>query len=80
MLFNGALQGLEPKLTHVRLPVLVIHGEQDDVIPVELVRHVFNAAPDPNTLYLVPGAGHNDCYVVGGQAYLSRIASFAKLI
>ena len=71
---------LSEKLQRVRVPVLVIHGEQDEVIPVELGRLVFESANEPKFLYLVPGAGHNDCYVIGGQAYLSRITSFLKQI
>lgn len=63
------------------MPVLVIHGEQDDIIPVELGRHVFNAAPNPKSLDLVPGAGHNDCYyVVGGQAYFSHLTQLIASI
>lgn len=58
------------------MPVLVIHGEQDDIIPLEMGRTVFDAAPEPKSLYLVPGAGHNDCYVIGGQPYLQRIRDF----
>ena len=69
---------LVEKLKQVRMPVLVIHGEQDDIIPVELGRHVFNAAPNPKSLYLVPGAGHNDCYVVGASAYFSRLNQFIR--
>jgi fermentation-respiration switch protein FrsA (DUF1100 family) len=69
---------LVDKLKQVRMPVLVIHGEQDDIIPVELGRSVFNAAPAPKSLYLVPGAGHNDCYVVGASAYFSRLNQFIR--
>lgn len=68
------------KLTHGRMPLLVIHGEQDEIIPVALGRAVFEAAQSPKSFYLVPGAGHNDCYVVGGQAYFARIRQFIALL
>jgi hypothetical protein len=71
---------LVEKLKQVRMPVLVIHGEQDDIIPVELGRAVFDAAPEPKSFYLVPGAGHNDGHVVGGQAYFARIRQFVALL
>jgi fermentation-respiration switch protein FrsA (DUF1100 family) len=67
---------LVEKLTRVRMPVLVIHGEQDEIIPVELGRAVYEAAPSPKSFYLVPGAGHNDCPVVGGASYYARIVQF----
>lgn len=67
---------LAEKLAQVRMPVLVIHGEQDEIIPLELGRAVYEAAPSPKSFYLVPGASHNDCHVVGGRAYFQRIKEF----
>jgi len=69
---------LSDKMKRVHAPVLIIHGEQDEVIPVELGRQVFEAANEPKSLYLVPGAGHNDCYLVGGSVYFSRLNQFIR--
>ncbi len=66
------------KMAQVRMPVLAIHGEQDDIIPIELGRSVYEAAREPKSWYPVPGAGHNDCYVVGGHAYFHRIKEFIE--
>ncbi|HET9767582.1 MAG TPA: alpha/beta hydrolase [Thermoanaerobaculia bacterium] len=41
-------------------PTLVVHGDRDTIIPVELGRHLFAALPDPKQWAEVPGAGHND--------------------
>jgi len=40
------------------LPVLIIHGEADQVVPVHHGIALFEAAHEPKTLWLVPGAGH----------------------
>ena len=64
------------QMAQVRMPVLAIHGEQDDIIPIELGRKVYDAAPEPKSWYPVPGAGHNDCPFIGGKEYLARVNSF----
>ncbi|MFB6259305.1 MAG: alpha/beta hydrolase, partial [Thiohalorhabdaceae bacterium] len=40
------------------IPVLVIHGEADRVVPAEHGRSLFAAAREPKALWLVPEAGH----------------------
>lgn len=45
----------------VRLPLLVVHGEEDRIVPVEMGRRVFAAAVaavEPKRLLTLPGAGH----------------------
>ena len=64
------------KITRARCPVLVIHGDVDELIPVGEGMDLYEAAPEPKELYLVPGAGHNDVSMVAGPRYTQRIASF----
>ncbi|MHB9074783.1 MAG: alpha/beta hydrolase [Desulfobaccales bacterium] len=64
------------KIDKVKAPVLIVHGEDDEIIPVEMGRRVFAAANSPKDLYIIPGAHHNDTYVVGGEAYFSRLKGF----
>ncbi len=54
------------KIDKVKVPVLIIHGSDDEIIPVEMGRKVFAAANCPKDLYIIPGAHHNDTYGVGG--------------
>ncbi len=46
----------------VRMPLLVVHGEADRVVPVEMGRTVFAAATQatPKKLVTLPGAGHSN--------------------
>jgi hypothetical protein len=39
---------------------LIIHGDKDDIIPLELGRQVFEAAKPPKSFYVIPGADHNN--------------------
>lgn len=57
------------KVPRLKLPLLVFHGERDGIVPLGQARRVFAAAPEPKRFYAIPGAGHNDTYVVGGVAY-----------
>ncbi|MDE3117492.1 MAG: alpha/beta hydrolase [Nitrospirota bacterium] len=74
----GAEFNLVDRLAALSLPVLVIHGDQDEIIPIELGRQVFAAARAPKAFYLVPGADHNNLYAVGGRAYFQRLRQFAE--
>ncbi|MGD2176000.1 MAG: alpha/beta hydrolase, partial [Candidatus Brocadiaceae bacterium] len=60
------------------VPVLVVHGEEDGVVPVSQGKAVFAAASEPKKLYVVQGADHNDTYAVGGAAYFEQIESFCR--
>ncbi len=64
------------KIGRVRVPVLVVHGTDDEIIPVEMGRRVFAAANSPKELYAIPGAHHNDTYLVGGKEYFERLKAF----
>ena len=45
---------------HIRAPALVVHGDRDTIIPVELGRRLYAALPEPKRWVEVRGAGHND--------------------
>ena len=66
------------RLPQVRMPVLVLHGDHDEVIPLALGQRVFEAASAPKDFYLIRGAGHNDTYVVGGEPYFQRLINFIR--
>ena len=66
------------KIGRLQTPLLALHGERDELIPYTDGRTLFEAAPEPKTWVSIPGAGHNDTYVIGGQAYFERLASFAN--
>lgn len=76
--FLGAAHRLIDRLPHLSLPKLVIHGEKDDIIPIELGRQVFDAAKPPKEWYAIQGADHNDTYLVGGRDYFRRLGEFIR--
>jgi fermentation-respiration switch protein FrsA (DUF1100 family) len=52
-------------IAKVRMPVLVLHGERDEVIPVTMGRELARLANEPKRLVTFPNAGHMDIYVDG---------------
>jgi fermentation-respiration switch protein FrsA (DUF1100 family) len=66
------------KIGQVKVPVMVVHGAHDEIIPADMGRRVFAAAPEPKELYVIPGAHHNDTYDVGGPEYFARLQAFIE--
>jgi fermentation-respiration switch protein FrsA (DUF1100 family) len=62
----------------LRTPVLVVHGEDDVLVPVEHGRALFAAAPEPKRLRIVPGVGHNDLVSHAGTLVAREIAAWAR--
>jgi fermentation-respiration switch protein FrsA (DUF1100 family) len=51
------------------VPLWVVHGDNDVIIPVRMGREVLEAARIKGELLIVRGAGHNDVTERGGTAY-----------
>lgn len=66
------------KIKQARQPVLVLHGDQDDIVPFAQGKKVFEAAPEPKEFYTIRGANHNNTFVVGGDSYFSVLRSFIE--
>jgi pimeloyl-ACP methyl ester carboxylesterase len=57
-------------------PILFIHGEADDMIPVEHARRLLEASQNPeDILWLVPG-GHTSAYDDYPAEFIDRVTSF----
>jgi fermentation-respiration switch protein FrsA (DUF1100 family) len=66
------------KIRHVRSPLLVLHGQRDEIVPFSQGRRVFEGANEPKRFYAIPDAGHNDTYVAGGEAYFVALADAVR--
>lgn len=68
------------RIAEIRSPLLVIHGDRDDIVPVGHGRALFEAAPPPKRIEIVRGAGHNDLIDAMGASYGAVIADWARNI
>jgi fermentation-respiration switch protein FrsA (DUF1100 family) len=61
------------KLQRLNLPVLIVHGAQDDLVPPDMARRLYDAARGPKRLLMVEGVGHR------WVAFRARDSIFAEL-
>ena len=66
------------KMPYLQAPLLQIHGDIDDTVPLEAGRSLFEAANTPKEFYVIPGADHNDTYLVGGPPYWEKLREFTN--
>ncbi len=66
------------KMPEVRAPVLVFHGTDDEIVPVDMGRRVYEEAPGRKRLFLLEGAMHNDPHHEPGAPYYSVLREFLE--
>ncbi|MBI3696360.1 MAG: alpha/beta hydrolase [Acidobacteria bacterium] len=64
------------KIPGIGVPLLILHGDRDEVIAFDLGRALFAAAREPKWFWTVRGAGHNDLIEVAGAEYAQRLREF----
>jgi uncharacterized protein len=62
------------KIAQTKCPVFVMHGDHDEVIPVEQGRRLYEAAPDPKRLLILEAGDHN--LTNDAARYLDSITNF----
>lgn len=55
----------ERNIRSITSPVLILHGEQDAVIPMEMGLRVYRAANEPKRIELFPQGTHDDLFECG---------------
>ena len=69
----------EAKLRAIELPVLIIHGEWDELIPLDHAAGLYDMLSGTDReLVVIPGAGHNDILWVGQRQYFDSVAAFVQ--
>ncbi|MDD4169278.1 MAG: alpha/beta fold hydrolase [Desulfotomaculaceae bacterium] len=72
--FNQECLDLVGRIT---IPALVLHGQDDDIVPVQEAKTLFEYLGTPRKkLLLIPGAGHNDLMYTGFRQYFKAIQEF----
>lgn len=68
-----------PNLETIReldIPLLVVAGSEDEIIPTEQSTAVYEASEGPKELVIVDGANHNDFALLAGDQLLDAVDSF----
>ena len=53
----------ESRIATIDAPLLMVHGQNDEIVPLDMGRRLFAAAEEPKEFSKVEGAGHNDVYL-----------------
>jgi len=64
------------RIQQLRAPLLVLHGDRDEIVPVSQGRALFEAAPEPKHMHVFPGLGHNDLIQLAGTEFARAIISW----
>ncbi|MBI4160966.1 MAG: alpha/beta hydrolase [Acidobacteria bacterium] len=66
------------RIGRLRTPVLFVAGERDRIIPAEQTRRLYETAPQPKRLVVIPGADHNDYDLLAGSRMIEAILAFLE--
>jgi alpha-beta hydrolase superfamily lysophospholipase len=68
------------RVPKVRVPLLVVHGSEDELIHPALGRALFERATAPKRFLLVEGGSHHDTHVVGLAQYREALRELFGLL
>ncbi|MGE5719838.1 MAG: alpha/beta hydrolase [Nocardioidaceae bacterium] len=71
---------LKAQLATVTVPVTVVYGGADSIVPPGQSRAVAEAAPELRQSVEVPGADHNDATLLDGDELVSAVVDLAKAV
>ncbi len=64
------------KIRKITPPKLIIHSQEDEVIPVSHAHRLYKAAKPPKYLLILPKGTHTNCFIESQKDYLSGITKF----
>lgn len=65
-------------IERIDVPVLVVAGSADRIVPPTQSRRLYEAVPGPKRLVVVDGAGHNDFALLAGDELIDETVEFIQ--
>jgi hypothetical protein len=66
------------RIPQLKTPLLLIHGDADEVVPFSMSQRLFILASEPKQFLAVPGADHSNCYQIGHPFYQHQWQNFTN--
>jgi uncharacterized protein len=66
------------KIGHLKIPVLLIHGKWDRLVPYQMSQRLFDTAPEPKYLKLIEGGEHGNANFVAPLEYRAAVTEFTQ--
>lgn len=64
------------RIRGIEVPLLVVAGSADGIVPADQSRRVYDAASDPKQLVMIEGANHNDFALTSGPRLVAEVIAF----
>ena len=61
---------------HSNVPILLIHGEDDQLVPCDMSRKIAENSPAHCRICTIPGAAHGLAYMTDPQRYEEAVMAF----
>ena len=68
------------KMPRLAVPILVVHGDRDEIVPAEMGRRLAEAAGDRARFHAVPGGHHHHVWLAGARPYLAALRGFVDAV
>jgi uncharacterized protein len=68
------------RIPGISVPVMVIAGSDDRIVPLSQSTPIFDAAVGTKDLFIVQGADHNDAALVSGSDMMDAVAAFVTRV
>ncbi|MBN1417895.1 MAG: alpha/beta hydrolase [Planctomycetes bacterium] len=67
------------KIGGLKVPLLIVHGMRDSIVPIALGERLYRAAPADRSRFIpLPDADHNDIIDTGGKPYVEGMRAFLR--
>jgi len=63
---------------HLDVPLLIMHGTEDEVVPCAMAHALHDACPAPKRLYAVEGGLHKDLFIRDGDGIVFAVNQFVQ--
>jgi len=77
LLLRDRFQAID-QIRQIRVPLLVIAGGRDRIVPIANSRRLYDAAMAPKTLTVLANADHNDYALLAGDEMIQAIVRFLQ--
>lgn len=65
---------------NAKVPVLIVHGDEDRLVPVKMAYKIFEACNNKKQLLIVKGADHGLSYIIEEELYKKTINDFKTAV
>ena len=78
--FNMEQCSAAEAVKYSRLPILLLHGEDDRLVPYQMSRYIQSVSASYTILETFPNSGHGLCYVIDPSRYEKVVSAFLKSV